>query len=444
MASDLIAIARSGTRAARAALDVTAQNIANASTEGYVRRSVSLSEVSGTSNGAAGNISLSGVRVSGVARNADAFRQAEVRRTGSDAARAGAEVQGLENIESSVEQSGLYDASVAFEGSLQKLASDPTDSALRASTLESARTLAKTFNVTAGSLKSAGDGLRFEADAGVSQVNTLAGELAKVNARLSRSADASSDQTMLLDQRDDLLTKLSAQVDVTTVFSSDKTVEVRLGGSTGPQLVSGNKAGTLAMNTAADGTLSFKLDGTAVTPASGAIAGKNQALVQLAQTSKGIDAIAAKVAATVNAAQANGVDLDGASGQPIFSGTTAADLQVVATNGSKIATAPAGAAAKSRDATNLSALRTALSTANPSGDIDGAIFDVSSAVSGRKVTRDALTAIADNASLSLQSQAGVDLDQEAVNLVRYQQAFQASGRVMQVANDLFDTLLGIR
>ena len=39
---------------------------------------------------------------------------------------------------------------------------------------------------------------------------------------------------------------------------------------------------------------------------------------------------------------------------------------------------------------------------------------------------------------------GVDLDQEAVNLIRYQQAFQASGRVMQVAADIIDTMLGIR
>ena len=46
--------------------------------------------------------------------------------------------------------------------------------------------------------------------------------------------------------------------------------------------------------------------------------------------------------------------------------------------------------------------------------------------------------------VSLQAQAGVDLDAEAVNLVRFQQAFQASGRVMQVASDIFDSILGIR
>ena len=65
-------------------------------------------------------------------------------------------------------------------------------------------------------------------------------------------------------------------------------------------------------------------------------------------------------------------------------------------------------------------------------------------VNGKTVTRDTLASIADNAAIALQSQAGVDLDEEAVNLVRFQQAFQASGRVMQVAGDLFDTILGIR
>jgi flagellar hook-associated protein 1 FlgK len=38
---------------------------------------------------------------------------------------------------------------------------------------------------------------------------------------------------------------------------------------------------------------------------------------------------------------------------------------------------------------------------------------------------------------------GVNLDEEAANLLRYQQAYQASGKVMQVASQLFDTLLSL-
>jgi flagellar hook-associated protein 1 FlgK len=42
------------------------------------------------------------------------------------------------------------------------------------------------------------------------------------------------------------------------------------------------------------------------------------------------------------------------------------------------------------------------------------------------------------------SLAGVSLDEEAAALVRFQQAYQANAKVMQVANDLFDAILQVR
>lgn len=445
MGADLVSIANSGVRAARAALDVTANNIANASSEGYVRRTVSMSELGANSISSAPTaINLAGVRVAGITRNADLFRQSEVRRTGSDAARADAEVAGLENIEAAVEQTGVYDSIVSFEGGLQQLMADPTDGALRASVVEQGRTMAQTFNVASSSLDAVGTGLRFEAQDGVDSVNRIAGELARVNLRLSRASDASSDQTSLLDQRDLLLQQLSEHADITTTFNSDKTVSVLLGGPSGAALVSGGTAGTLAMTTASDGTLSFTVGTAAVSLSSGAIAGKNQALVQLADTHAKLDTLAASIVGVINTAQTSGVDLDGNAGQPLFSGTGAADMAMVATGGSAIATAPAGAGANSRDTSNLSTLRTAFASADPASEMDSLLFGISSAVAGRSVTRDALASIASTARVALQAQAGVDLDQEAVNLVRFQQAYQASGRVMQVAADIFDSILAIR
>ena len=38
----------------------------------------------------------------------------------------------------------------------------------------------------------------------------------------------------------------------------------------------------------------------------------------------------------------------------------------------------------------------------------------------------------------------MNLDQEAADLIRFQQAYQASAKVMQTANTLFDAILGIR
>jgi flagellar hook-associated protein 1 FlgK len=444
MASYLLSIARSGAQAARTALDVTAQNIANASSDGYIRRSVRLEEVSAAGGyGRTGDVSLSGVRLDRVVRNADAFRQAEVRRTGADSARANAEVNGLENIESAVEQSNVYSAVVAFEGSLQQLASDPVDASLRASVVENARTMARTFNIAASGLDAVGNSLRFEAQDSTDQVNLLANELARVNLRLARAADASSDQTSLLDQRDSLLQQLSGHVDVTTSFSADQTVTVRLGGASGPELVNGGSASPFAMTTATDGTIAFTLGGNPVTPAAGALTGKSQALAKLVDVRADLDAVAAGIVSTINAAQANGAALDGTAGTAMFTGTGAADIGLAFDDGQLIATAPAGAGANSRDPGNLDALRTALAAADPAGATDAVLFDISSTVAGRSITRDAIDAIAGQASVALQAQAGVDLDHEAVNLVRYQQAFQASGRVMQVAKDLFDTLLGI-
>jgi flagellar hook-associated protein 1 FlgK len=341
---------------------------------------------------------------------------------------------------------------VGFEGSLQQLVGDPTSASLRANVIESARTMVGTFNIAASALDAVGTGLRFEATDAITQVNTLSGELARVNLRLARAADASSDQTSLLDQRDSLLQQLSAFTDVSTTINADATVELRLGGASGPLMVQGGSAGTLGMTTAGDGTMSFAVSGFTASPAAaaltgGSLAGKAQALVKLAAVHARLDSLADTMAATVNAAQTAGITPANAAGQPLFGGGapfTAASLTLALTDGAGIATAPANAGANSRDATNLNALRTALGSADPVGGMDALLFDISGTVQGRTVTRDALRTIANGAQVSLQAQAGVDLDQEAVNLVRFQQAFQASGKVMQTAKDIFDTLLAIR
>jgi flagellar hook-associated protein 1 FlgK len=49
----------------------------------------------------------------------------------------------------------------------------------------------------------------------------------------------------------------------------------------------------------------------------------------------------------------------------------------------------------------------------------------------------------EQAQAARDSVSGVNLDEEASNLLRYQQAYQASGKVIQVASELFDTLLSL-
>ena len=450
MASDLLSIGLSGAKAARIALDVTAQNIANAGTDGYVRRSTGLAEVASTGyNQNVGDVSLSGVRVDRIVRNADAFRQSEVRRTGSDTARANAEVSGLGNIESALEQSGVYPAITGFDSALQKLKEDPVDTSLRASVIEAARTMGATFQIAAKEMDAVGKGLQFEASDGVTQVNRIAGEIARTNLRLARAADASSDQTALLDQRDKLLADLSQYGDITTSLASDGSVTVTLGSTTPvttppTTLVSGGNTSPVAVTTAADGTVAYTLDGNALTLAGGSLAGQQLALGKLVQLKDDLDALAKTIVTTVNGVQGGGTDRNGAAGADLLVGDSAATIGLATSDPAKIATAPSSAPPNSRDAGNLDALRSALGAADPAGRMDAILFDISATVSGRTVTRDALTTISDAAKTTLSAQTGVDLDTEGVNLVRYQQAFQASGRVMQVAASLFDSLLQIR
>ena len=442
MASDLLSIAASGARTARAALDVTAQNIANASSEGYVRRTVQMEEVSAAGGqNRVGDISLSGSRIAGVSRNADMFRQAEVRRTGSDLARAETELRGLENIEASIEQSGIYQSIVELEGGLQQLSTDPTDPSLRAAVLASADTMARKFNIAVETLAAAGEGLRFDAAAKVDEANVIGGELARVNIRLARAGVGSSDRASLLDQRDALLERLSGTVNFSTSFAADGAVTVTSGGAT---MVAGGNSSTLAMTTAPDGTIAFDLGGTPIAIAGGSLAGAALALQAGVGVRTRLDALADTVSNAINGAQATGVALDGTPGQPIFGGSGAAGIAVLVTDGAALATAPAGAPAGSLDGANLAALRQALDTSGAAGSMNGLLFDISSAVSGRGVTRDALDSIAASARIALEAQAGVDLDTEAANLMRFQQAFQASGRAMQVAGRIFDTLMELR
>jgi flagellar hook-associated protein 1 len=445
MTSSLMQIAASGARAARTALDVTAQNIANASTEGYVRRSLTQTEMAAHgSNTQRGDISLFGVRIANITRNADTYRQAEVRRTGSDLARADAQLSGVTTIQNAIEQAGVYPAINQFEASLSQLASAPTDNSLRAEVLERARTLAQNFNTAHTSLAAAGSQIRFEASDAVAQVNVLATDLAQLNARISGDVDPQSDQTYLLDQRDLILQKLSKFGDLTTSYAADKTVAVQMGGASGPTLVSGNSASPMAMATAADGTISFTIGGIASNLGGGGLAGKAQALTSFASATTRLDTLTASLVTAANTSQSSGVALNGSTGQALFNGSTAATISIALTSGSQLATAPAGAGAGSRDSANLVALQNALSSADPAGQTNLLLFDLSSMVASNTTTRDALYAIAASATTALEAQTGVNLDQEATNLLKYQQAFQASGKVMQVASTLFDTILNIR
>lgn len=60
-----------------------------------------------------------------------------------------------------------------------------------------------------------------------------------------------------------------------------------------------------------------------------------------------------------------------------------------------------------------------------------------------QVTRDAQQALVDQSTAAREAQSGVNLDEEAANLLKYQQAYQASAKMLTIGSQLFDTILSI-
>jgi flagellar hook-associated protein 1 FlgK len=95
----------------------------------------------------------------------------------------------------------------------------------------------------------------------------------------------------------------------------------------------------------------------------------------------------------------------------------------------------------------LGALQTANTLGNGTVSYQGAYSQFVSQVGNKtrelEVTSSAAGKLLTEATMSLQNESGVNLDEEAANLLRYQQAYQAAGKVMQIASELFDVLLSI-
>ncbi len=111
------------------------------------------------------------------------------------------------------------------------------------------------------------------------------------------------------------------------------------------------------------------------------------------------------------------------------------------------AAATTGAVGDNRNALLLGALQTANTMNGGTTTYQGAYSQIVSEIGNKtrelEVTSSAAGNLLSEANLSLQSESGVNLDEEATNLLRYQQAYQAAGKVMQIASEMFDVLLSL-
>ena len=73
---------------------------------------------------------------------------------------------------------------------------------------------------------------------------------------------------------------------------------------------------------------------------------------------------------------------------------------------------------------------------------DTSLLNRAGTLSGQaQVAQQALEIVRDQAVSARESVAGVNLDAEAASLIKFQQAYQASARLIQTANQLFDTIV---
>ncbi|WP_199092985.1 flagellar hook-associated protein FlgK [Bosea sp. ASV33] len=226
-----------GLNAAQVGIGVVSQNVANAGTTGYVRRTVSTAD------------SLTGLTVgvqnTQVQRLLDKIVQHQLWQEASGAAYTSTRADSLSSLDKLYGQPGSATALDTifnkFTGALQSLQNDPSSYSLRSQVLDNASQLARQLNT----LSSGVQALRSQAESGlasaVGKVNDLLGALSKVNTRIVGSPNDSASAS-LKDQRDLILSELSQYVDIKTTEDARGSVSVVTG--SGTQLFDGTAAVT--------------------------------------------------------------------------------------------------------------------------------------------------------------------------------------------------------
>jgi flagellar hook-associated protein 1 FlgK len=106
-----------------------------------------------------------------------------------------------------------------------------------------------------------------------------------------------------------------------------------------------------------------------------------------------------------------------------------------------------GGTADNRNAALLADLQVKNTLAGGTASYQAAYAQLTSSVGNTahemQIASDAQDTIALRANEREQALSGVNLDEVAANLLRYQQAYQAAGKVIQIASTLFDTLLNL-
>ena len=444
------------------ALDVASTNVANVGTDGYVRRRVVGETLGAASTPAVWSRSQEtsgGVQATRVDRMTDAPLDSRVRREHGRQTYLDSRSEALARVETGLAEPGPAGVAAALSdlrATLNDLGNAPGSDAARSQALAAAATVVDTVRLQASHLSDEASDQRSHLLASVVEVNSVATELAATNRTIAAALGGGSDTTTLMDERDALALRLAELTGARGTVRADGSMYVELSGQA---LVDGNAAaqlvvtgGVAADGSATGGPVTFDLDPdtTGATVAlTGTPGGDLGATVQILDEDlpaylTGLAAVASKITADVNGAQAGGWDAAGVPGTDLFyvdplavdPGDILDSFAVVITDGSLLAASalPGGV----NDGNNTTALAAAVNVDDQYQRLVNGFGSTVASASQMAKNQRALTDQVDSAREQL---TGVSLDEETVNMISAQRAYEAAARVMTTLDSVLDTLI---
>ncbi|MFK7930540.1 MAG: flagellar hook-associated protein FlgK [Myxococcota bacterium] len=449
-------VGRSGLSAAQAGVDATSQNVANASVPGATRR-MALTSVNSPLR--RGNLWLGqGASVDGIDRPSDNLLTARRLQGLGTAARSELSWQALRSAETVFDatQATTSRAGVdAFFDSLTRATADPSDPGLRRGVMSAARDLATSVSREAGVLNATLTGREETIEASLPKINDALRTIADLNRAILASDNGTLTSGDIKDQRDAQLQVVAIAAGAQVHLEADGTATVFLSGHAA---VSGIEARSLSYSETAEGApqVSLSHSGNTSLEITDGLGGEIGGQMDAWNTARGwldrLDTFAADFSAAVNTAHAAGFDRTGVPGEPIFV-ALATDPALSLTINAGLVEDPsklAFAGTSPPDAGDIDNLRSLLNL-EVATTIDGSttagawLTDLVTTV-GTDVSRlesETITnsALARDLEELHQNLHGIDLDEEAANLILYQAAYQASARVIAANDALVNTLL---
>jgi flagellar hook-associated protein 1 FlgK len=426
--------ALTGVQAQQRALDVTSHNIANIETPGYSRQEAvfgarpALTVPAGAKLDGTGAQLGQGVDIMTYRRLRDDFLDLQYRAQNMTGGQADVTAQRLGLAQDAL---GSGDAELGkqldkFWSSWQTLAANPQSASAKSAVVGIAQTLAQRFATldsdfnTIGTQATAAVGDLLSAQG---PIKPIADELAQLNAQINMQQGSGQQPNDLLDRRDLLLDQLSryGQVSVTP----DPTLDAQ-GQPAYPGMVQVSFGGA-ATPLVAQGTVTMPTTATLSATPGGQIGGLQDVATKMAGYRTTLSGLASSIITSVNAAASS----------PVFSGTGANDMAVVATSATITAGAAGGPAGDNSVALAIAALRGGTVDTGYAGLIGTIGGDVRSAEANSSTSASVL----DSLTARRQSVAGVSMDEEMTNMIRYQRGYQAAARALTTMDEMLDTLI---